>query len=73
MLAGPNLALYRGMLVQAPQLRLQASGGARGIEDIVAARTAGCAGVVLGKALLEGHFDLAAALAEERAVEERAC
>lgn len=73
MLAGPNLALYRGILAQAPQLFLQASGGARGIEDIVAARTAGCTGVVLGKALLEGHFDLAAALVEERVVEERAC
>lgn len=73
MLAGPNLVLYRGILAQAPQLRLQASGGTRGIEDIVATRTAGCAGVVLGKALLEGHFDLVAALAEERIAEERAC
>jgi len=73
MLAGPNLALYRGILAQAPQLRLQASGGVRDIEDIITSRTAGCAGAVLGKALLEGHFDLAAALAEERVLEERAC
>lgn len=73
MLAGPNLALYRGLLAQAPRLRLQASGGVRGIEDIIASRNAGCSGVVLGKALLEGRFDLAAALAEERVLEEGAC
>jgi phosphoribosylformimino-5-aminoimidazole carboxamide ribotide isomerase len=54
-------------------LRLQASGGARVIDDIFAARAPGCAGVVLGKALLEGHFDLVAALAEDRMAEERAC
>jgi phosphoribosylformimino-5-aminoimidazole carboxamide ribotide isomerase len=73
MLAGPNLDLYRGILAQAPRLRLQASGGARGVEDITAARAMGCAGIVLGKALLEGHFDLAKALAEERMAEEGVC
>lgn len=73
MLAGPNLGLYRDILAQAPRLQLQASGGARGIGDIIAARATGCAGVVLGKALLEGHFDLAEALAEERVPEEHAC
>lgn len=66
MLSGPNLALYRRLHEQAPQLRLQASGGMRDIRDIVAARDAGCAGAVLGKALLEGGFDLGDALREER-------
>ena len=73
MLAGPNLGLYRDILGQAPRLRLQASGGVRGIDDIAGARQAGCSGVVLGKALLDGCFDLAAALAEERAEEVGAC
>ncbi|GAB3095684.1 1-(5-phosphoribosyl)-5-[(5-phosphoribosylamino)methylideneamino]imidazole-4-carboxamide isomerase [Lysobacter terrae] len=67
MLAGPNIALYRQIATQAPGVRLQASGGVRGIEDIAAAREAGCAGAVLGKALLEGHFELAQALREEYA------
>ncbi|MBB1088935.1 1-(5-phosphoribosyl)-5-[(5-phosphoribosylamino)methylideneamino]imidazole-4-carboxamide isomerase [Lysobacter sp. SG-8] len=61
-LRGPNLALYRHVLAVAPSLRLQASGGIRGIEDIHAAHDVGCAGAVLGKALLEGRFDLVEAL-----------
>lgn len=66
MLAGPNLDLYRRVHAQAPQLQLQASGGVRDIADIVAAREAGCGGAVLGKALLEGRFELSEALREER-------
>ena len=62
MLSGPNLDLYRTLRNIAPELALQASGGARGIEDVIAAREAGCAGIVLGKALLEGRLDLAEAL-----------
>lgn len=66
MLSGPNLSLYRDIVAIAPQLQLQASGGVRGIEDIVDARQAGCGGAVLGKALLDGRFELAQALREER-------
>lgn len=66
MLAGPNLDLYRRIHALAPHLKLQASGGVRDIADIVGAREAGCAGAVLGKALLEGRFDLGEALREER-------
>lgn len=66
MLAGPNLDLYRRIHAIAPQVQLQASGGVRDIADIEAARDAGCAGAVLGKALLDGRFELAAALQAER-------
>lgn len=66
MLAGPNLGLYRHMLAIAPEVRLQASGGMRDLGDIAAARDAGCAGAIVGKALLDGHFELGRALAEER-------
>jgi phosphoribosylformimino-5-aminoimidazole carboxamide ribotide isomerase len=66
MLAGPNLGLYSSLLAMAPSLQLQASGGVRDIGDIVDSREAGCRGVVLGRALLEGRFDLAEALREER-------
>lgn len=64
MLSGPNLALYRHVLDIAPGLQVQASGGVRSVADIAAARAAGCGGVVLGKALLEGNFALADALGE---------
>ena len=64
-LRGPNLELYATVLGLAPGLRLQASGGIRDLDDIRAAREAGCAGAVLGKALLEGRFDLSDALSLE--------
>jgi len=63
MLAGPNLALYARLRAIAPHLQLQASGGVRDLADIAAARAVGCAGAVLGKALLEGRFALVDALA----------
>lgn len=63
MLSGPNLALYREIVQRAPELALIASGGVSGLGDIRAARLAGAAGVVLGKALLEGRFTIEEALA----------
>jgi phosphoribosylformimino-5-aminoimidazole carboxamide ribotide isomerase len=63
MLSGPNLALYRHVLALAPQVALQASGGVRDAADVHAARAAGCAGVVLGKALLEARLELAEVMA----------
>ncbi|MGQ4659661.1 1-(5-phosphoribosyl)-5-[(5-phosphoribosylamino)methylideneamino]imidazole-4-carboxamide isomerase [Lysobacter sp. F6437] len=66
MLAGPNLDLYRQVRAITPGVQLQASGGIRDVADIAATRAMGCAGAVLGKGLLDGHFPLVAALAEER-------
>ncbi|MBB5208590.1 1-(5-phosphoribosyl)-5-[(5-phosphoribosylamino)methylideneamino]imidazole-4-carboxamide isomerase [Chiayiivirga flava] len=63
MLAGPNLALYGYLRERAPTLQLQASGGVRDVGDVRAAGATGCAGVVLGKALLDGRLDLREALA----------
>jgi phosphoribosylformimino-5-aminoimidazole carboxamide ribotide isomerase len=65
MLAGPNLALYAHLRALAPQLEVQASGGVRDAADVVAAGAAGCAGVVLGRALLEQRLSLGDALAVE--------
>ncbi len=62
MLSGPNLDLYRHIRCIAPTLQVQASGGVRELADIVAARSEGCAGIVLGRALLEGRFSVAEAL-----------
>jgi phosphoribosylformimino-5-aminoimidazole carboxamide ribotide isomerase len=58
MLSGPNLQLYALLRRWAPQVALQASGGVRDIADVLHARRVGCAGIVLGKALLEGHIGL---------------
>ncbi|MCC5074564.1 1-(5-phosphoribosyl)-5-[(5-phosphoribosylamino)methylideneamino]imidazole-4-carboxamide isomerase [Xanthomonas campestris] len=63
MLSGPNMGLYAHLRALAPQLQAQVSGGARNLADVAAAKAAGCAGIVLGKALLEGHLDLKDALA----------
>lgn len=63
MLAGCNLDLYRHLAGTVPTVAVQASGGVRSLDDIRAARVAGAAGVILGRALLEGRFGLAEALA----------
>lgn len=64
MMTGPNLALYRLLSAEVPGLALQASGGVRDLADVVAARDQGCAGIVLGRSLLEGRLQLPQALAE---------
>ena len=63
MLAGPNIDLYRRLCERHPGVRVQASGGVRDAADVAAARAAGCAGAVLGKALLDGRLSLLEALA----------
>lgn len=63
MLSGPNLDLYAQLCDWAPGISIQASGGARDVGDVIAARKAGCGGIVLGKSLLEGRVQLDAALA----------
>lgn len=63
MLAGANLKLYQHLCKQLPKVAIQASGGVRDLADIHAVRAVGCAGAVLGKALLEGRFELPQALA----------
>ena len=63
MLSGPNSDLYAHLQFIAPALQVQASGGVRDLADVAAAKAQGCAGIVLGRALLEGRLDLAEALA----------
>ena len=66
MLAGPNPDLYRLIRERAPELAVQASGGVREVADVTLARDIGCAGIVLGRALLEQRITLQDALAEAR-------
>lgn len=65
MMSGPGLDLYAHLHELAPDAALQASGGVRDAGDVRAARDAGCAGVVLGRSLLEGALVLEDALALE--------
>lgn len=61
MLAGPDLAgLDRCRAVLAGPLFL--SGGVRDLDDVRQAAAHGAAGVVIGRALLEGHLDLRRAI-----------
>lgn len=63
MLSGPNIDLYAHLSKLLPNVAVQASGGMRDVNDVAAAKAAGCGGAVLGKALLEGRLPLAEALA----------
>lgn len=65
-LSGPNLHLYTFMTRSSPGLHVQASGGVRDAADLRSADKTGCAGVILGKALLEGRLTIADAIAQER-------
>jgi len=62
MLSGPNIDLYTHLTALIPNVSVQASGGVRDLDDIPAAREANCAGIILGRALLEGRFTLKEAL-----------
>lgn len=63
MLSGPDEALYAALRDCAPEIEVQVSGGVRDVADVRAARAIGCAGAVLGRALLEGRLSLAEACA----------
>lgn len=62
-MTGPNTALYRHIAHVAPGFDIQASGGVRSLEDVAGLALQGVAGVILGRALLQGEFTLAQALA----------
>ena len=55
-LQGPNVALYAELTQKYPQIQWQASGGVGSLADIKALKPTGVAGVILGRALLEGKF-----------------
>ena len=62
-LQGSNVALYRDLAAQFPQISWQASGGIGGIADIEALKGSGVGGVILGRSLLEGKFTVKEAIA----------
>lgn len=61
-LAGSNVALYREICQKYPIIQFQSSGGIGSLADIEALKGSGVAGVIVGRALLEGKFTVAEAI-----------
>ena len=59
MLEGPNFDLLKEAMRRLPHLALQASGGVSSLDDLLRLRTSAA---ILGRALWEGHIDLAEAV-----------
>jgi phosphoribosylformimino-5-aminoimidazole carboxamide ribotide isomerase len=65
LLGGPDLRLLE-RLIGLTDAAVIASGGIAGVEDLEATRRIGCSGAIVGRALYDGRFDLAGALAALR-------
>lgn len=63
-LTGPNTDLLAEIVRRRPDLKVQASGGVSQLSDLSAARGAGCDGAIVGRAIYEGRFTVAEAVAE---------
>ncbi|NRN28549.1 1-(5-phosphoribosyl)-5-[(5-phosphoribosylamino)methylideneamino]imidazole-4-carboxamide isomerase [Photorhabdus heterorhabditis] len=61
-LNGSNIELYREICQCYPQIALQASGGIGALNDIASLPASGVAGVIIGRALLDGKFTLTEAI-----------
>ena len=61
-LSGSNVELYRAVCQRYPQIAFQASGGIGGLQDIANLRGSGVKGVIVGRALLEGKFNVTEAI-----------
>ena len=61
-LAGSNVSLYEEVCARYPQVAFQSSGGIGDLNDIAALRGTGVRGVIVGRALLEGKFNVTEAI-----------
>lgn len=61
-LAGSNVDLYREICAKYPDICFQSSGGIGSLADIAALKGTGVAGVIVGRALLEGKFTVSEAI-----------
>ncbi len=59
MMNGPNLGLYKKIKARFPNLKINASGGISSIEDIKELQYLKLHGVIIGKAIYEGRFNIA--------------
>jgi phosphoribosylformimino-5-aminoimidazole carboxamide ribotide isomerase len=62
-LAGPNLAALRTLVAGEPRLKVLASGGVAGLDDLRALARSGAEGAIIGTALYDGRLTLDAVLA----------
>lgn len=67
MMAGPNVALVEEAARRLPRVAVQASGGVSSLDDLAALAESGAQGAIVGKALWEGRFGVAEAVACGRA------
>ena len=58
MLTGPNIELYKTLLLTFPQLHLIASGGVSCVDDLIELRRIGVDGIIVGKAIYEGRVNM---------------
>ncbi len=58
MLTGPNIDLYKKILLSFPQLNLIASGGVSSMDDLYELKQIGVDGVIVGKAIYEERVKL---------------
>ncbi|KTD25228.1 HisA/HisF-related TIM barrel protein [Legionella maceachernii] len=65
MMNGPNFQLYREAVTRFPQIRWQASGGIRDVDDLERLSTLGLAAAILGRMLYESDFDISSYLARQ--------
>jgi phosphoribosylformimino-5-aminoimidazole carboxamide ribotide isomerase len=61
MLNGPNMDLMKALKLKRPDLLIQASGGVRSADDLLALKDLGVDGAIVGKAIYEGLVDHKAA------------
>ena len=61
-LVGSNVDLYREICAKYPQIQFQSSGGIGSLADIEVLKGTGVAGVIVGRALLEGKFTVSEAI-----------
>jgi phosphoribosylformimino-5-aminoimidazole carboxamide ribotide isomerase len=61
-LTGSNVDLYKELVIAYPQVKWQASGGIGCLDDITAVARSGADGMIVGRALLEGKFDVKEAI-----------
>jgi phosphoribosylformimino-5-aminoimidazole carboxamide ribotide isomerase len=70
-LGGPDLELL-SRLVDLDLGRIIASGGIRSVDDLLAVRSIGCTGAIVGRAVYDGSLDFAGAIAAIRAITSEA-
>lgn len=61
-LKGSNVELYADLHKEFPEIEFLASGGIGSLDDIANVRDSGASGIILGRALLEGKFDVKEAI-----------